>query len=45
MPEVGVQNDLGYQGYAPVASRDTENADIHREQYVNDPQQNPRSYL
>ena len=43
--KVGVQNDLGYQGYAPVASRDTENADIHREQYVNDPAQTPRSYL
>ena len=43
--KVGVQNDLGYQGYAPVASRDTENADIHREQYVDDPQQTPRSYL
>ncbi len=24
---VGVQNDLGYQGYAPVASIDTDNAD------------------
>jgi hypothetical protein len=43
--KVGVQNDLGYQGFAPVASRDTENADIHREQYVSDPQQTPRSYL
>jgi hypothetical protein len=42
---VGVQNDLGYQGFAPVASRDTENADIHREQYLNDPAQTPRSYL
>jgi hypothetical protein len=31
---VGVQNDLGYQGYAPVASNDTENADKNREDYV-----------
>ena len=30
-----VQNDLGYQGYAPVASNDTENADRNREDYVN----------
>jgi hypothetical protein len=30
----GVQNDLGYQGYAPVASKDTENADKNREDYV-----------
>lgn len=43
--KVGVQNDLGYQGYAPVASRDTENADIHRKQYLNDPAQTPQSYL
>ena len=26
----GVQNDLGYQGYAPVASNDTINADANR---------------
>jgi len=31
---VGVQNDLGYQGYAPVASNDTANADKNREDYV-----------
>lgn len=31
---IGVQNDLGYQGYAPVASNDTENADRNREDYV-----------
>jgi hypothetical protein len=31
---VGVQNDLGYQGYAPVASNDTKNADVNREEYV-----------
>jgi hypothetical protein len=31
---VEVQNDLGYQGYAPVASKDTENADKNREEYV-----------
>jgi hypothetical protein len=31
---VSVQNDLGYQGYAPVASNDTNNADQNRENYV-----------
>jgi hypothetical protein len=31
---VGVQNDFGSQGYAPVASFDTQEADLHREQYV-----------
>ena len=31
---VGVQNDLGYQGYAPIASVDTDNADRNRERYV-----------
>jgi hypothetical protein len=36
---VGVQNDLGYQGYAPVASNDTENADTNRERYVNSQQE------
>jgi hypothetical protein len=30
----GVQNDLGYQGYAPIASVDTENADTNRTDYV-----------
>jgi hypothetical protein len=30
---LGVQNDLGYQGYAPVASNDTENADKNRRLY------------
>ncbi|MGH6847888.1 MAG: hypothetical protein ACREC0_10755 [Methylocella sp.] len=30
-----VQNDLGYQGYAPVASDDTKNADENRADYVN----------
>jgi hypothetical protein len=29
-----VQNDLGYQGYAPVASNDTKNADDNRAAYV-----------
>jgi hypothetical protein len=29
-----VQNDLGYQGYAPIASVDTDNADRNRERYV-----------
>jgi hypothetical protein len=32
---VGVQNDLGYQGYAPVASADTSIADRNREEFVN----------
>jgi hypothetical protein len=32
--QVGVQNDLGSQGYAPVASRDTANADRNRQDYV-----------
>ena len=31
---VEVQNDLGYQGYAPVASLDTQNAEKHRLDYV-----------
>ncbi len=31
-----VQNDLGYQGYAPVASNDTANADKHRNAYAQD---------
>jgi hypothetical protein len=31
---VGAQNDLGYQGFAPVASNDTENADINRLAYA-----------
>jgi hypothetical protein len=30
----GVQNDLGYQGYAPIASVDTDNANTNREDYV-----------
>jgi hypothetical protein len=33
-----VQNDLGYQGYAPVASNDTKNADTNREDYVTNQQ-------
>jgi hypothetical protein len=32
----GVQNDLGYQGYAPVASNDTENADRNRRAYADE---------
>ncbi|MGA2044447.1 MAG: hypothetical protein ABSG83_13875 [Roseiarcus sp.] len=40
----GVQNDLGYQGYAPVASRDTENADANREDFVRN-QGNPPGLL
>jgi len=31
---IGVQNDLGYQGYAPIASVDTNNAGRNRELYV-----------
>ena len=31
---IGVQNDLGYQGYAPIASVDTDNASRNRETYV-----------
>jgi hypothetical protein len=31
---VGVQNELGYQGYAPIASVDTDRADQNREDYV-----------
>ena len=30
---VAVQNDLGYAGYAPVASNDTANADANRRRY------------
>jgi hypothetical protein len=33
-----VQNDLGYQGYAPIASVDTDKADTNREDYVRYPQ-------
>jgi hypothetical protein len=33
---VEVQNDLGYQGCAPVASRDTKNANDNRAAYVRD---------
>jgi hypothetical protein len=35
---VSVQNDLGSQGYAPVASADTKNADCNREDYVKNQQ-------
>lgn len=35
---VSVQNDLGSQGYAPVASADTENADRNRADYVTNQQ-------
>lgn len=31
---VAVQNDLGYEGYAPVASNDTENAEKNRQDYL-----------
>jgi hypothetical protein len=34
---IGVQNDLGYQGYAPVASNDTSDAAMHREEYLQHP--------
>ena len=33
---VTVQNDLGYQGYAPIASCDTQNADKHRAAFVSE---------
>jgi len=36
---IEVQNDLGYQGYAPVASLDTQNAERHRLDYINSQQQ------
>jgi len=31
---IGVQNDLGYQGYAPIANVDTDYAGRNRESYV-----------
>jgi hypothetical protein len=31
---VELQNDLGYQGYAPIASNDTKNADKNRDCYI-----------
>jgi hypothetical protein len=31
---VKVQNDLGYQGFAPVASNDTRNASANRDEYL-----------
>ncbi|PWB82751.1 MAG: hypothetical protein C3F11_10280 [Methylocystaceae bacterium] len=31
---VAIQNDLGYQGVAPVASNDTENAEKNRKEYL-----------
>jgi hypothetical protein len=31
---VKVQNDLGYQGFAPVASNDTRNASVNRDEYL-----------
>lgn len=31
-----IQNDLGYPGYAPVASDDTQNADRNRLEYIKD---------
>lgn len=38
--QVGIQNDLRSQGYAPVASNDTKNAEINRDDYV---QHHPRA--
>jgi hypothetical protein len=43
--QVGVQNDLGYQGYAPVASADTQHADENRETYIKDQGGAPESPL
>jgi hypothetical protein len=31
---IAVQNDLGYEGYAPVASNDTEDAERNRDDYL-----------
>ena len=42
---VGVQNELGYQGYAPIASVDTDNADRNREDYVRSQQQAAKALL
>jgi hypothetical protein len=42
---VGVQNDLGYQGYAPIASVDTDNADRNREDYVRSQQEAAKALL
>jgi hypothetical protein len=42
---VGVQNDLGYQGYAPVASVDTQRADQNRADYVQHQQWAAKSLL
>jgi hypothetical protein len=42
---VGVQNDLGSQGYAPIASVDTDRADKHREEYVRDQQEAAKALL
>jgi hypothetical protein len=40
-----LQNGLGYQGYAPVASNDTDNADKHRNAYVRDQPDAARALL
>jgi hypothetical protein len=40
-----VQNSLGYQGYAPVASNDTKNADIHRADYVHNQQKSAATLI
>lgn len=40
----GVQNDLGYQGYAPIASLDTANADRNRADYIKN-QPKPKGLL
>jgi hypothetical protein len=41
----GVQNDLGSQGYAPIASGDTARADQHRAEYVRDQQAAAKALL
>ena len=41
----GVQNDLGSQGYAPVASVDTMRADKNRAEYVRDQQEAAKALL
>ena len=39
-----IQNGLGSQGYAPVASNDTKNADKHRAAYVQDQPTPPKHF-
>jgi hypothetical protein len=43
--KVGIQNHLGSQGYAPVASADTQHADENREEYVRNQQSAAKALL